>query len=162
MKNKIKYCKACFIFLAVTSLACCQKKSDLKDQSKGTTYFELYGNYLPTKEVHVKDHILESIQIDTEDSVSGRYIKLIFIQFTDVKTQEYYRIKASFGGTKDDFTIFAKDPILGDIKIRGKFFGVKGPMNDNIKDPKTIVFEGTFSVDGKPGTRFECGYFEGD
>jgi hypothetical protein len=165
MKKRNTY-KLSVVFLLLTSLACSQKKSEhpvdgIKVQDKNG-YFELYGNYLPTTTISVKDHLLESIQIDTHDSLGGRFIKLVYLQFTNTKTQEGYRVNTSFSGTKDDFSILANDSLLGNIKIKGKFFGVKGPMLDDIKDPKTIVFEGIFSVSGKADIKIECTYFEGD
>lgn len=157
------------LFVMLAFIACSQKNMDhdSNDDSEvddDSTYFELYGNYMPTKKnISVKDYFLESIQIDTHNSSSGRYIKSIYVQFASTKkTNEYYRVKSSFSGTKDHFSIFANDSILGKIEIEGMFFGVKGPMNDNIKDPKTIVFKGVLSVDGKTVAKFECTYFEGD
>ena len=165
--NKRRTSKILVFFILLAFLACSQKRSEqnsvdvVKAQDKNN-YFELYGNYIPTKAISVKDHLLENIQIDTHDSLGGRFIKLIYLQFTNTKTEEGYRVNTSFSGTKDDFSILANDSLLGSIKIKGRFFGVKGPMLDDIKDPKTIVFEGIFSVGGKADIKIECTYFEGD
>lgn len=161
MLNKMY--KVTVFMLLLTSLACSQKKGDQNstDFSKSSP-FKLYGNYLPTKEIFVQGLVLQGIKINTHDSLNYSPIKGILLRFRDKAKDDYYFVDCSFRGTQDDFIIIGNDAALGKIQVRGKFFGTKGPVNDNIKDPNTIVFKGVFSVDGKTNIEFECRYFEGD
>jgi hypothetical protein len=160
-----------FIFLlsiVLTFSACFQSSNEPKSEDtnkikENRSEFEFGGNYLPTKEFKIKNHLLNSIEISTNDSLVGNKIELIYIRFTDLKTDEYYVVmKTIFTGTKENFSVSANDPVLGKIEIKGKFSGIKGPMNDNIEDPNTIVFKGTISANGINNEKLECTYFEGD
>jgi hypothetical protein len=155
-------------YIALNLLSCSQISNNRKSENseevdKNNSSFEFDGNYLPTKEFKINNHLLNSIEIGTNDSLEGNKIALIFIRFTNLKTEEYYVIrKTTFEGTKDKFSIIANDPLLGKIQISGSFIGKNGPLNDNIEDPNTIVFKGTILADGINNEKLECTYFEGD
>ena len=157
-----------YLAIIVTSFSC-----SLKDNSKPTTTdkatettqnsdYEFYGNYIPTNDIWIKGLGLKGIEIDTHDSLNRRIIKGIFLRFRDTLKHEYYIVNTSFTGTKDNFQILANDSVLGQIEIAGNFLGERGPMNDNIKDPSTIVFKGLISAKGINKAKLECRYFEGD
>lgn len=145
-------------------IACSQKNSKPTDktvdaQSKAFS-FDFDGNYLPTDSIISKGHLLNSIEILTRDSAGSRVIELIYLRFTNMENNEYHIVKPLFTGTRSEFLINANDSILGEVIIRGEFFGEKGPRKDNI-DPKTIVFSGELLADGRK-SKLECTYFEGD
>jgi hypothetical protein len=156
--------KPILYFIFLTLLGCSQKNSEQDTDRIPHQIFsyEFDGNYFLTKPISVKDRLLESIQVSTRDSLNGFVIKGVYLSFSNKKDDEYYRVKTSFSGTKDNFLISANDSTLGNLEIKGQFFGEKGPMYDNIEGSKTIVFEGMFSCDGKNNLQFKCTYFVGD
>jgi hypothetical protein len=156
------------LLISAVLLGCSQTKTDSQGKSstgieEASNVFEFDGNYLPTAEFKIKDYLLKSIEIGTDDSLKGNRIKLIYIRFSNLATDDYHVItNTKFEGTKDRFSVTAIDSVLGKIQISGSFFGQRGPINDNIKDPSTIVFKGLISADGINGEKIECTYFEGD
>ena len=157
--------------LLLTALGCSQNNkgqgTDTRVKFKGgTSTFEFGGNYLPSEEIVVKEYLLNSIEIDTHDTLQGYFIKKVYLRFLNMKSEddEYYVIKNTSiqNNSKDDFWIIANDSLLGNIEIKGRFLGEKGPRLNNIKGSKEIVFEGVLFVDGKKETKITCNYFEGD
>jgi hypothetical protein len=144
--------------------ACSQNKNRLVSENniQSNKSFNFFGYYNLTSEVYVKTLVLKSIEINTHDSLGRSHISIVRLRFQNPKESDYYFVNTSFGGVKDNFSIIAYDSLLGNLKIKGKFFGEKGPSKDDIKDPNTIVFEGTLSVDEKSNTYFKCTYFGGD
>ena len=170
MNRKLRreyYVRILVLLIVSIFLSCSQKKGEqqqvqeLENAKSEIVHFDFDGNYLPTESISVNDHLFNSIEIFTQDSVGTRVIELIYLRFTNIANEEYRVVKTSFNGTKESFFINANDSILGQLAIKGQFFGVKGPRNDDLKNSKTIVFSGEFLANGIKN-KLECTYFEGD
>ncbi|HAC24325.1 MAG TPA: hypothetical protein DCE81_05365 [Cytophagales bacterium] len=159
MKPMIVYFVAAFIFLG-----CNHSKNPANPESadtKTSLKFDLVGNYIPTTKIEISGHFLESFAIGTKDTLNEFKVKYVYVCFDWPENEEYYWVEnTQFSGTKDNFSISAKDSIIGDFNISGRFFGEQGHFYD-VTDPATIVFKGTITAKGVQ-QNLECRYFEGD